>query len=77
MEFNLFKSVCKYCKTGIDENHISLDTCRNINNIPKGSSWGECSFEKCPFTENKNTGTMYINGKEVAKIENIKIILED
>lgn len=46
--FRRFQDTCKFCKLGFVKGFVT-DTCRKKENIPKGDSWGECSFSKCPL----------------------------
>lgn len=46
--FRRFQDTCKYCRLGFDGGFIT-DTCRKRDNIPKGSSWGECKLSTCPL----------------------------
>ena len=51
MTFEQLKNICKYCEWGFDplEDPSRLLTCRNKDNIPQGSSWGNCNISECPL----------------------------
>lgn len=47
-EFIRFTTVCKYLKPCYVDGMVE-ETCRHKENIPTGSSWGECSSHCCPI----------------------------
>lgn len=51
MNFEQLRSMCKYCQWGFDEQQYPPRqlTCRNKDNIPQGSSWGNCNIKECPL----------------------------
>lgn len=51
MEFKQFQRVCKYMGYGIVDGYSSLfeTTCRKLDQIPAGSSWGKCDEVHCPY----------------------------
>lgn len=67
MEFGIFHSACRYMYYGIVDGFASKfePTCRRKDRIPKGSSWGRCSKELCPYFG------------EIIHATNIRIILAD
>lgn len=55
MNFKVLKSICRFRHDGFtSENYISnelIDTCRHIENQPKGCSWGKCNETICPIIQ--------------------------
>lgn len=47
--FDDFRYLCKYCHAGFDTEHQFVVTCRHPDNIPSGMSWGNCSYDVCPY----------------------------
>lgn len=78
MEFNTFRTACKYAGIGYDQEIDSIEnTCRRKDRIPDGSSWGICKEDRCPyFGVVANNVTIYCEGKEVAKAESIRFVID-
>lgn len=53
MTFEDFVDICKYYHVGFDIDRNPCDTCRKPDNIPQGSSWGECDEEHCPLWDER------------------------
>ena len=47
-DFANLQKDCNFCWFGRDIMGW-IETCRHPDNVPKGSSWGDCTKEKCPY----------------------------
>lgn len=54
-QFKNFAPLCRHTEIGCSFHGSSecATTCRHFANIPKGHSWGDCSYKKCPVIERK------------------------
>ena len=78
ISFEKFQNVCRFMKFGLVEGTTDTfePTCRRKDRIPKGSSWGTCDEQHCPYYGIKiGPGVLFMNGKKLADVESGRMVL--